>query len=182
MAQIKTNFLGQDFVFNTDQKLFSPNQIDPGSLLLLETVARLNLTGSLMDLGCGWGIMGIILAKLFPKTDVLLLDNDPLAILFAKENVVLNKVLNTHVFKADVIRTNPEKQFDLVVTNPPWAKSISVIPALINFAYQHLKIGGQFYMVINESFKTDVVIKTIFGNVSMPSSRSPYKILWSTKH
>ena len=182
MAQIKTNFLGQDFVFNTGQKLFSPNQIDPGSLLLLETVSKTNLSRSVMDLGCGWGAMGIILAKLFPKINVMLLDNDPLAILFAKENIALNKIANVQVFKADVIRTNPDKKFDFIITNPPWAKSTSVIPALINFAHQHLKTGGKFYMVINETFKTDGVVKNIFGNVSMPSFRSPYKILLATKH
>lgn len=174
MPQIKKiNFAGQDFIFETNPKLFSPNQLDAGSRLLLENIKDIKPGSKILDIGCGWGAMGIILAKLYPQAQVTLLDNDPLAIELTKTNIALNQIANAKTFKADVTRQTLSAQFDLVIANPPWNRKHSVMPKLISFALNHLEPSGKFYMVVNQTFKIDPVMKEV-------ANQSPYKILLTT--
>jgi len=131
--------------------------------------------------GCGYGAMGIIFGKSHPNCQVTMIDNDRVALKLAKENVVLNEVNNLKIYKIDITRQTLNRKFDLAISNPPWTKNHSVIPKLITFAFDHLNPGGKLYLVINQAFKTEVVLKEIFQNSEVVFSDGPYKVLRSIK-
>ena len=170
-----------EFNFETHPRLFSPNQLDSGSKLLLDNITLSEKSKNIMDLGCGWGAVGIILAKLHPDKFFYLVDNDPLAIEIAKKNIVLNGIKNAKVFKADVTYSTLPFKVDVVVSNPPWDKNQSVIPALVKFSYDHLNPPGDLFVVINQSFRTEDQMEKIFGQVEKIAETLPYKILHSCK-
>lgn len=181
MTTIDINFSNENFIFKTGPKVFSPDQLDEGSRLLLETVTTKKTPPTVIDIGCGYGVMGIILAKLSPASKILMIDNDPYAISLARENSILNHTPNAQVFKADVTYHTLNRQFDLAVSNPPWSKNISVIPSLIKFAFAHLKISSKFFIVVNQTFRTEHNIESFFGNVAVAAIRKPYKVIQATK-
>lgn len=180
-GQISVRYGDQDFVFETESSLFSPNQLDSGSRLLLNSIAIPESAKSILDIGCGYGAIGIILAKLHPDKFVFLIDNDPIAFETAKKNVELNGLKNAKVFKADVTYSTLPQKFGVALSNPPWSKNVSVNPALVKFAYDNLKPDGIFAAVINKSFRLQDEMEKTFGNVKVLSEESLFKILLSQK-
>ncbi len=179
MREIKVRCGGQEFQFATESSLFSPNQLDQGSRILLDSIRPAENIRTLLDLGCGWGAMGIILAKLYPDKFVYLLDNDPKALACTEKNLKLNLIKNAKVLKGDVTYSAFPQKFDLIITNPPWTKNISVIPFLVKFARHHLNENGAFYAVINSTYRLEDQMEKYFGNVSTVSEKLPYKVLRS---
>lgn len=171
----------QEFSFETADTLFSPNQFDSGSRLLLDSVTISTSAKTILDIGCGWGGMGIVLAKMHPNKFVFLVDNDPTAIEISKQNIMSNNISNAKVFKADVTYSTLPQKFDIALANPPWTKNVSVNPALVKFAYDNLNPNGIFAVVINKTFRMQDEMEKIFGNVDVISEHSSYKILRSIK-
>ncbi|MBI4099839.1 class I SAM-dependent methyltransferase [Candidatus Microgenomates bacterium] len=177
-SKILVEFGNQKFSFLTEPGVFSPNQLDLGSRVLLENLPE---GKNVLDLGCGYGAMGIIYAKLHPERFVTLLDNNLRAFELTKKNVLLNEVRNVKPFKADVTYSTLPWEFDLIFSNPPWAKSKSVLPKLFQFANNHLAVGGRFYVVVNKTFPTEDALREIFGKVVVVVEQSPYKVLQSIR-
>jgi len=178
-TRIAVEFYGGKNSFLTDPKLFSPKQLDEGSRLLLESVTD-SKAKTVLDLGCGYGAMGIIYAKLRPESFVTLLDNDPRALELARENSILNQIKNVRIFKANITYATLPWKFDLILSNPPWSKSKSVIPKLLEFTHEHLAVGGKLYLVVNKTFRLDPSMEKIFGKVTTVSDCTPYKALGCT--
>ncbi len=176
---METIFEGQKFIFETDRRVFSPQQFDLGSRRLLENLK--DEAKFVMDLGCGYGALGIIYAKTHPDSEVMLVDVDPIAIELAKKNIELNGIKNARAFKADVKYATMQQTFDLVLANPPWTKNKSVTPQLIKFAHQQLNLNGKLWVVINHSFRTEDLMMGMIGNVENIATLPPYKILQSIK-
>lgn len=86
MPTFDVNIFQEDFHFITGSGLFSPNQLDARSRLLLEEVIKTDMGKSILDIGCGYGAIGTILAKKYPSSQVTMIDSDPKAIALAKEN------------------------------------------------------------------------------------------------
>lgn len=179
-SKILVQFSEKEFTFFTEKEVFSPNQLDLGSRALLESIIDCQAK-QVLDLGCGYGAMGIIYAHFNPESFVTLLDNDPRALELTKKNGPLNGVKNIKPFKADVTYATLPWQFDLILSNPPWAQNRSVIPKLLEFAYNHLVPGGKFAVVINRTFQLEKPLQKIFGNVTTLLDRPPYKVLQSVK-
>lgn len=178
---ITVNVAGQKFTFATSANVFSPAQLDAGSRLLIESVSKEGIVGQVLDIGCGYGAIGIVLARFFPEAKILMIDNNPEATSMANENIEVNQVKNARVLDIDVTSRTINQTFDIIVTNPPWTKNKSVIPQLVKFAFDHLKVGGKFYLVINKTFRTEDVMLGIFDNVLTVATKEPYKVLRSTK-
>ncbi len=181
ITQFQVRHGDQDFVFETESSLFSPNQLDSGSRLLLDSIAIPENAKSILDIGCGYGAIGIILAKLHPDKFVFLIDNDPIAFATAKKNVELNGLKNAKIFKSDVTYSTLPQKFDVALSNPPWSKNVSVNPALVKFAFENLNTNGIFASVINKSFCLQDEMEKVFGNVKMLCEESLFKILLSKK-
>ena len=116
IREFKINFLNQDFVFKTDNGVFSKGELDYGTYLLLTTVLNLDIKGKVLDLGCGYGAIGVVISKL-KNTKVTMVDVNKRAVHLSKMNVSDNKcdclVINSDGY------LNVSDKFDYIITNPP---------------------------------------------------------------
>ncbi len=176
--QITVGLLGEKFVFQTSPSLFSPKKFDPGSQLLLEH-AILTETGTVLDYGCGWGAIGLIIAKTHPHLQVVMVDNNPEALRLTKVNISANGIQNVRVIPTSVLGNTIK--YSAILTNPPWHKNKTVIPNLIQQAFDLLEPNGSFYMVIAKQFNTQKLLEKVFGNSTTIISDKSYKLLCSQK-
>ena len=96
MPNIEITIKNIDLKFITDDKLFSPKNIDLGTLSMLDEVNFIN-ESKILDLGCGYGIVGILAAKIIGEDKVIMCDIDDIAVKISKNNAVLNDVSNMNI-------------------------------------------------------------------------------------
>jgi 16S rRNA (guanine1207-N2)-methyltransferase len=150
-TELHIRMYGRDFQFITDRGVFSRQHIDTGSEFLLETVISTmkKPIGRLLDLGCGYGPVGIILKRLFPPLDVVLCDINERALELARQNARLNQVQYLQIVRSDGLQA-VEGCFDLVLTNPPIRAGKSVVYRFFSEAAERLQPGGQLFVVIQK--------------------------------
>ncbi len=174
------------FYFYTSNSVFSKNGMDFGSMLLVETVVRENegFEGSILDLGCGYGPMGISIAKFLEKSKVSMSDINERALEFctmnAKENKIQDRVeiINSSMFD------NIQGKYGIIVTNPPIRAGKDVVFAFYEGAYEHLIQGGSLYVVIQKKQgapSTKTKLESLFGNCETADKKSGYFIFKSVK-
>ncbi|HHV55720.1 MAG TPA: class I SAM-dependent methyltransferase [Firmicutes bacterium] len=154
---IRFTFRQQEFVFLTGSSVFSKGHVDPGTELLLSTLP-LPLSGRVLDLGCGYGPIGIVVAAVSPAALVTMVDVNERAVALARANVVKNSLPAgmVEVVAADgsefLVRVAGEGTgFDYVLTNPPIRAGKEVIFRWIEGARAALKPQGEFYLVARTS-------------------------------
>jgi len=159
-------FSGCDFMFKTDPKLFSPLRLDGGTAAMLSLV-EFTKGQRVLDLGCGYGIVGIIAARLVGEQNVVLVDVDPLAVELAQENTALNAVPGVTVYQSDGFAGFSDTDFDLILSNPPYHADFAVPKAFIENGFNRLRVGGRMYMVTKRRdwYKNKFV--AIFGGVQI---------------
>lgn len=153
--------------FNTDDGVFSKNSLDRGTEVLLKYLEVDESVVTALDLGCGYGVIGIYLDKAF-NIDVDMVDVNLRAIELTKKNVALNQA-NASVFQSDIF-SNVTKSYDLIVTNPPIRAGKEIIYKFYEEAAKHLNENGSFYLVINKKHGADstfVKLKTIYSIVEL---------------
>jgi len=174
------------FYFYTSNSVFSKNGMDFGSMLLVETVVRENegFEGSVLDLGCGYGPMGISIARFLGKSKVSMSDVNERALelctMNAKENKVQDRVeiINSSMFD------NIQGKYGIIVTNPPIRAGKDVVFAFYEGTYEHLSQGGSLYVVIQKKQgapTTRTKLESIFGNCEIADKKSGYFIFKSVK-
>ena len=138
--------LGNELTFITDAGVFSRDGLDRGTEVLLEALPA--LSGRVLDLGCGWGAVGVALGKRWPGLEIVMTDINSRAVGLARRNLTENGV------KATVVQGDGfaavEGKFDAIVTNPPIRAGKAVIYGLFAQARDHLKPGGALYVVIRK--------------------------------
>ena len=122
---IKTNIKGIDLVFETSKSLFSPRAVDLGTLSMLSLV-EFGENEKVLDLGCGYGVVGILAAKIVGEENVVMLDIDGEAVKLAQKNALLNGVPGVKVIKSDGFAHLDDKEFTLILSNPPYHTDFSV--------------------------------------------------------
>lgn len=137
---------GRAFQFRTAAGVFARRGVDRGSRLLLETVDPSGAQ-SMLDLGCGYGVLGIVMAARAPQARVVLVDVNPRAVALAKENVTLNRVGNADVRCGDGCAAVAGETFDLVLFNPPIRAGRDVVLRLLREAHGCLARHGRLYLV-----------------------------------
>ncbi|MDO8515329.1 MAG: methyltransferase [bacterium] len=167
-----------DLIIKTDARLFSPNKIDEGSQFLLDSIIFGDNDKDILDFGCGWGAIGIEIAKTHTDINVRLTDIDDLALKISEENLIDNKLENAKVITLKLIQEN---SFDVIISNLPWHKNISSIPKMIDQAFSWLKIGGKFYVVISKEYRSEDLLTKIFGNAVIVSENETYKVILAKK-
>ena len=144
------SFRGRDFVFKTDAGVFSKGETDFGTDLLLRSLPP--LSGRTLDLGCGFGVIGICLAALDP-VEAVMSDVNRRALGLARENAAANGV------RADVVESDGfagiTGVFDQIVTNPPIRTGKQAVYSLFAQCRDHLKPGGKLYLVIRKQQGAD---------------------------
>jgi 16S rRNA (guanine1207-N2)-methyltransferase len=138
---------GMDFKFVTDSAVFSRERVDFGSALLIEAM-QIEQSDTVLDLGCGYGPIGMTAAKLAPQGRVYLVDVNERAAALARRNLAENGVTNAEVRTGDGLEPVQGLTFDKVLTNPPIRAGKQTIYRMIDDAHEALKPGGSIYVVI----------------------------------
>ena len=180
-----TVLLGNKIMINSGSGIFSMKELDFGTKLLIENAKIPKQDSSILDLGCGYGIVGISIKKANPQTDVVMVDVNDRAVKLAKDNCRENNVSMT-VLKSDVF-SNPgvsDKKFDVILTNPPFSAGKDVCIEFIRQSFDHLNPTGLFELVAphnkgGESLKK--IMLEIFGNVDELAKKSGYRVYFSIK-
>ncbi len=171
-------FSGHHYTFRTDDGVFSKTGVDYGSQVLLKALRKEELYGSVLDLGCGYGVIGIVLKTLVPDCAVTCSDVNPRAAELAGINGRLNSA-DIRVLVSDRFEQIPG-HFDAVVTNPPIRAGKKTVYAIFEEAYDHLNDGGLFFAVIRKQQGAEsaaVKLTEVFGGCETVSKDKGYRIL-----
>ena len=144
--RIALRALGNDLTFVTDAGVFSRDGLDRGTEVLLEALPPLE--GRVLDLGCGWGAVGVALGKRYPALDIVMTDINSRAVELARRNLAENGV-TAAVLQGDGFDA-VEGRFNAIVTNPPIRAGKAVIYGLFARAREYLEPDGALYVVIRK--------------------------------
>ncbi len=137
---------GHAMTFKTTWGLFSPRAIDVGSQMLLDFV-EIAATDHCLDLGCGYGILGLVMAKRASLGKSLLVDKDFVAVDYSEKNRIINHIDNAECLLSNGFDQIPEQQFDIIVSNIPAKVGKEMLYIYLFDALKYLKPGGSFYIV-----------------------------------
>lgn len=140
---------GQQLAFDVGHTLFSSFQVDDGSDLLLRTLEPPAPPASILDLGCGVGVLGIALARRYPEAAVQMADVNLLAVRYARHNIALNGAANATVTGSVGLEAVPPGPYDLVVSNIP-AKigDLAIEQEFVLAPLERLRPGGEYWFVV----------------------------------
>lgn len=180
---ISDNLRGVTVEFYVSSDVFSPREIDEGTRLLIEN-AIVPEKGTILDLGCGYGAIGITLAKAYPGLHVFMVDINPRAIELAKMNARLNRVENrVTILEGDLYEPVDSMVFDAIISNPPLAAGLSTVEKIIRGAPRHLKPGGTLQLVMRKgSTKALDILREVFSEARVLLRKKGYTILYAEKH
>ncbi len=136
----------QGLEFYTTWGLFSPRAIDDGSRLLLDYL-ELETDDDCLDLGCGYGVLGLYMARSAPAGHTLMVDKDFVAVDYAERNRLHNKIENASCLLSNGFAQIPAQQFDIIVSNIPAKVGKEMLYIYLFDALEYLKPGGSFYIV-----------------------------------
>lgn len=149
---------------DTDPKLFSPRNADAGTLHMLDHVSFLP-EDLVLDLGCGYGLVGICAAKLIPPGQVYMTDLDPLAVRMSSVNLQKNGIQGVTLTQGNAFESVERSDFTLILSNPPYHTDFAVARTFIEKGFNRLALGGRLYMVTRRKdwYKNKLI--SIFGGV-----------------
>lgn len=178
------NLYERDFIFTTDNGVFSKSTVDFGSRLLLEALKDHNLSGKLLDVGCGYGPLGLALAAKFPTLTVDMVDVNLLALQLANKNAQQNGITNVNIFESDGYQAVVANDYNAIITNPPIRAGKQVVHRILEEAKAHLALEGTLTIVIQKKQGAPSAKKKmeeVFGNCEVLLKNKGYFILQSTK-
>ena len=138
---------GKLYTFKTDNNVFSKKGLDFGTRTLLESINIKNISGDVLDFGCGYGPIGIYI-KSNTAANVDMIDVNIRALNLARNNAIINKV-DVNVFESDIY-SNVDKKYDYIITNPPIRVGKKILYEILINAREHLKDKGHLIFVINK--------------------------------
>lgn len=173
------------FHFTSDSGVFSKEKVDFGSQLLIESVdLSLFPEGDLLDVGCGYGPMGLALALKDNNRTVEMVDVNTRALELAQKNAQANKVNNVSIYSSHIYEAVEKKDFAGIFSNPPIRAGKKVVHQILEEAYHHLKPGGYLTIVIQKKQGAPSAKKKmdeVFGNTERIAQDKGYWILQSKK-
>jgi 16S rRNA (guanine1207-N2)-methyltransferase len=161
-----TQLKGQNLVFHTTWGLFSPRAIDEGTKLLLDYM-EVTPDARILDLGCGYGPIGLTLAKLAPRGEVHLVDKDFIAVEFTSKNAQANHIDNAKSYLSNGFSNVPaDSKFDIIVSNVPAKIGTELLQIFLHDAHARLVPGGKLYIVTVSGLKDYMKrhLTAVFGN------------------
>lgn len=147
--EITYSFNGKNLNFDVAETLFSTFDIDHGTDIFLRSIEPRKTPKSILDIGCGYGPIGIVLASKYHDANVTMVDRDLLAVRFANHNIKKNNIVNAIAIGSVGMETFGDKRFDLIVSNIPAKIGDEAISnEFILLPYKHLSEGGELWFVI----------------------------------
>jgi 16S rRNA (guanine1207-N2)-methyltransferase len=166
------------WTFVTDDGVFSKDEVDTGTRVLLKAACAEDLSGNVLDMGCGYGVIAVTVKSMFPKTQVTAADINPRAVSLAAENADRNHA-EISVLESDGF-AGIEGQYHVILTNPPIRAGKQVIYAMFRDAYAHLGPGGILLVVIRRKQGAESAVKFLadqFGACSVVLREKGYWVL-----
>jgi len=174
--------MGHPLQFHTTWGLFSPKGIDEGTRLLLRHL-EVKPDDRAIDLGCGYGPIGLAIAKSAPQGNCLMVDKDFVAVDYANANARRNAVENANAMLSDGLRHIPEQRFTLAVTNLPAKTSKEHYYLFFHDIFDHLEPGGRFYVVVISGLRRFIerAFLEVFGNHQKIKQGKNYTVAMARK-
>lgn len=146
--------------------LFSAKGVDEGTAMLLNELALLPPPARVLDLGCGYGALGLALAALWPEAEVILLDKDVLAVETCARNIAENELDNARALLSPGFRDAPTGPYDLIVSNLPAQAGNEALDEILLDAWERLAPGGSLVVVTVNGLRRYMRrrLQAIFGN------------------
>jgi 16S rRNA G1207 methylase RsmC len=183
--RFEVEILDQKIVINSGSGIFSLKEIDFGTELLIKNAKIPKIDAEVLDLGCGYGIVGIALKRKYSGLNITMSDINDRAVRLSKENCRENNA-SCIVLKSDIF-SNPElddRRFDVILTNPPFSAGKKICTEMIEQSFRHLDKEGTLQLVAphnkgGESLKK--IMLSIFGNVDELVKKRGYRVYMSVK-
>ena len=179
---INFSFNDKNFSLYTDNGVFSKDKLDYGTRILLENIDINNLKGRVLDLGCGIGVVGIILGTLNKNISIDMVDINERAIILTKDNVKFNNI-NNNVFVSNVY-SNINGKYNFIITNPPIRAGKEVVRKFLLGGYDYLTDDGILYFVMRKDHGVKSMIKELENiyEVDIVNKEKGFYIVSLTKH
>ena len=180
---IHTHLRRIHFEFLTASGVFSKKRVDLGTRLLIESMV-LPQEGYVLDIGCGYGAVGIAAATFNPNLRVIMVDVNERAVRLARQNAEKNYVSNVEVRRGYLYEPVKDLVFNCVLSNPPVSAGMETVKAIISEAPEHMASKALFQMVVKSKIggkRLLMVFEEAFGNVEVLARKSGYRVLMSKK-
>ena len=174
---------GYNFKFTTDVGVFSKKEVDFGSRLLIESFIIPEIDGNILDVGCGYGPIGLSLAKSYENRDIHMIDVNQRAIELTKKNAKNNQIHNVTVYES-FCYDGVEGKFAVIVSNPPIRAGKKVVHGILEQATKHLVDKGELWIVIQKKQGAPSAKKKmeeVYGNCEVVAKDKGYFILKSIR-
>ena len=168
---------GEKLDFHTTWGLFSPKSVDEGSRLLLDHL-EVTADDDTLDLGCGYGPLGLTLARLAPQGISVLVDKDFVAVEYSKKNAILNNLKNVDIFLSNGFDQIAKRKFDLIVSNLPAKTGKELYYLYFYDALMRMNSGGRFYVVTISGLRQFIqrAFLEVFGNYEKVKQGQRYTV------
>lgn len=184
LGKIHVCLRGVSFEFLTSSGVFSKKRVDLGTKLLVESMI-LPEKGSVLDVGCGYGAVGVAVATFNPSLRVVMVDVNERAVWLAKQNIEINRVGNAEVRCGNLYEPIGDLTFDCILSNPPVSAGMSTVKAIITEAPAHMTSKALFQMVVKSKIggkRLQSFFEGAFGNFKILARESGYRVLMAEKH
>ena len=177
----KAEVCGSLYVFKTDNNVLSKKGLDYGTRILLESLNYEEIKGNILDFGCGYGPIGIVVSSK-TNSDVDMVDINLRALLLARKNAMLNKV-SVNIFKSNVYE-NVDKKYDYIITNPPIRVGKKILYEILIGAKDYLNEKGKLIFVINKDQGAKSAMRDLgeFYNVKILNKSGGFFIISCEKY
>ncbi len=180
---IRTHLRGRLFEFLTTSGVFSYRRVDLGTRLLIESMI-LPKEGYILDLGCGFGAVGIAAAVFNPDLHIVMVDVNERAVRTAKENAKRYQVANVDIRQGFLYEPVEDMRFDAILSNPPLSAGLRIVKCIIFGGGELLNEDGLFQLVVRSRIggrQFAKELETAYGNVEVIARKSGYRVLLSKK-
>jgi 16S rRNA (guanine1207-N2)-methyltransferase len=174
---------GHKLSLTTDAGVFSKKGVDYGSELLIESM-DIPLNAKVLDVGCGYGPIGLVAALLCSQGHVTMVDINERAVELSRENAKNNKINNVTIVHSDLLEQVKDQRFDVILTNPPIRAGKETVHRIFTEAYGCLVSGGTLWVVIQKKQgapSAKAKLESVYSEVVDISKDKGYRILKATK-
>lgn len=180
---IHTHLRGRPFEFLTASGVFSKRRVDLGTRLLIESMV-LPEKGYILDVGCGYGAVGIAAAVFNPNLRIIMVDVNERAVWLVKQNIEINNVSNVEVRRGHLYEPVKDLTFSCVLSNPPVSAGMETVKAIVTEAPKHMTDKALFQIVVRSKIggkRLRTFLESAFGNAEILARKSGYRVFISEK-